>query len=110
MENTKKKIKRGTVLRRKMDKTAVVEVTRAVMDSEYKKYVRRKKKFLVHDEKNECNSGDIVEIVECRPISKRKSWRIKRIIEHAKIPEEVKLDDVELEGQKKRILENVSEV
>jgi small subunit ribosomal protein S17 len=107
--NTKRKSKTGVVLRNTMDKTAVVEVARTVMDYEYKKYIRRKRKFMVHDEKNECKVGDVVEIEECRPLSKRKSWRLTRILEHAKLPEEVVVDE-QLETAKRQSVKSIPEV
>lgn len=73
----------GQVVSNKMDKTIAVRVERRVEHPIYKKYVRRSTKLLVHDEANECREGDMVAIEECRPISKRKSWRLQRIIEHA---------------------------
>lgn len=90
-----KKRKVGVVLRNAMDKTAVVEVTRTVKDPLYKKYIRRKKKFMIHDEKNECKLGDMVELEECRPLSKRKSWRLIKILKHEELPEVVKANNVE---------------
>jgi small subunit ribosomal protein S17 len=67
----------------KMDKTAVVAVEMLVKHPMYKKYVRQTSKFMAHDESNECCVGDKVLIVEDRPRSKRKSWRVRRILEKA---------------------------
>ena len=67
-----------------MDKTVVVKVTRLVKHPMYGKYYRRSKKFKAHDEKNECQMNDIVEIMESRPLSKHKGFRLRRIIEKAK--------------------------
>src|SRR5660398_177418 len=75
----KKKV--GTVVSDKMDKTVVVRVERLVPHDVYKKYVRRRVTFKAHDEKNEFRVGDRVEIVETRPISKDKRWRVARLIE-----------------------------
>jgi small subunit ribosomal protein S17 len=75
----KKKV--GTVVSDKMDKTVVVRVERLVPHDVYKKYVRRRVTFKAHDEKNEFQVGDRVEIVETRPMSKDKRWRVARLIE-----------------------------
>ena len=75
----KKKV--GTVVSDKMDKTVVVRVERLVPHDVYKKYVRRRVTFNAHDEKNEFRVGDRVEIVETRPMSKDKRWRVARLIE-----------------------------
>ncbi len=71
----------GQVVSNKMDKTIAVLVERKVVHPLYKKYVRRSTKLLAHDEANECQEGDVVAIEECRPLSRRKSWRLQRIIE-----------------------------
>lgn len=75
----KKKV--GTVVSDKMDKTVVVHVERLVPHDVYKKYVRRRSTFKAHDEKNEFRVGDRVEIIETRPMSKDKRWRVVRLIE-----------------------------
>ena len=67
----------GMVVSDKMDKTVVVRVERLVQDPRYKKYVRRYSKFMAHDESNSCSPGDRVRIVEHRPISKRKRWKVQ---------------------------------
>jgi len=71
----------GTITSDKMDKTVVVRVERLVPHEVYKKYVRRRENFKAHDEKNEFRVGDRVEIVETRPMSKDKRWRVARLIE-----------------------------
>jgi small subunit ribosomal protein S17 len=63
-----------------MDKTVVVRVERLVKDPQYQKYVRRYSRFLAHDEANNCTVGDQVQIVEHRPISKRKRWKVKNTV------------------------------
>jgi small subunit ribosomal protein S17 len=68
----------------KMDKTIAVLVERRLRHPIYGKFVKKSKKFLAHDEKNECNIGDKVRIVETRPLSARKSWRLVEILERAK--------------------------
>lgn len=73
----------GTVVSDKMDKTVVVRVERLVKDRQYKKYVRRYTRFLAHDEANDCNIGDRVRIVEHRPLSKRKRWKVQETMVRA---------------------------
>ncbi len=75
--------KEGVVISDKMDKTVVVEVVRLVMDPLYGKYLRRRSRFMAHDEKNECKAGDRVRIQESRPLSRRKRWVVKEILEKA---------------------------
>jgi len=70
----------GKVVSNKMEKTAVVLVERTIMHELYQRYVWRSKKFHAHDEKNECQVGDEVEIVSCRPLSATKKWRVQRIV------------------------------
>ena len=70
----------GTVVSDKMDKTVVVRVERLVKDPQYQKYVRHYSRFLAHDEANNCTVGDQVQIVEHRPISKRKRWKVKNTV------------------------------
>lgn len=74
----------GIVTSEKMDKTIVVTISSKKMDSLYKKYVTRTKKYMAHDENNEAHVGDTVRIVECRPLSKNKCWRLAEIVERAK--------------------------
>lgn len=76
----KKTTKVGVVIGNKMKKTVTVLVERQVRHPLYKKTIKRKKKFLVHDEYEKCRVGDVVKIVETRPISKRKRWRIHEIV------------------------------
>lgn len=82
MEEAKKNIKRkvGVVVSDAMDKTVTVKVERRVLNPVFKKYLSRSKKFLAHDEKEECGLGDVVEICETRPISRRKSWKVVQIL------------------------------
>ncbi len=70
----------GTVVKKAGDKTATVLVERKVVHPRYHKIVKRFKKYLVHDERNETNVGDTVTAIECRPISKTKSFRLKEIV------------------------------
>ena len=73
----------GQVLESKMQKTAVVRIDIRKPHPVYKKYVTQSKKYYIHDPKNECKPGDKVSIIECRPMSKLKRWRLKRIEERA---------------------------
>ena len=73
----------GTVVSNRMDKTITVLVERKVQHPVYGKIIRRSSKLHAHDEKNECNAGDTVTVVECRPLSKTKSWRLHSIDERA---------------------------
>jgi small subunit ribosomal protein S17 len=79
-EQIRKTAKVGTVIGKKMMKTVTVQVERQVRHPLYKKTVRRRKTFLVHDEVDKCKVGDVVRIVETRPISKRKTWRVLEIV------------------------------
>jgi small subunit ribosomal protein S17 len=74
----------GVVRSDKMDKTIVVSVETTTLHPMYKKYVVRSKRLKAHDEKNEAKTGDRVRVVECRPISKEKCWRLDAILEKAK--------------------------
>jgi len=82
-ERATRKVLIGTVVSDKMEKTVVVRTETLVKNPTYKKYVRRFSKFKAHDEKNECRIGDKVEIVQTRPLSKDKRWRVKKILERA---------------------------
>ena len=85
--NTKqRKIRTGMVISNKMDKTVVVEVSRTVIHPVYKKFVRRRKRFMAHDEENRCRIGDEVMIVETRPLSRQKNWRVRKIVREAALP------------------------
>ncbi len=76
-----KRVISGTVIKKAGDKTATVLVERKVLHPRYHKTVKRFKKYLVHDEKNETNVGDKISAIECRPISKRKAFRLLEIVE-----------------------------
>lgn len=73
----------GVVLSDRMDKTIVVAVERASSHPLYKKVVRTRRKFVAHDEQNDCRIGDRVRIAECRPMSRRKRWRVTEVLERA---------------------------
>jgi len=79
----RKAVKTGVVTSDKMDKSVVVRVDRTVKHKVYKRYVRRSTTFMAHDEANECKNGDTVEIIESRPLSSRKRWRVRRIVRKA---------------------------
>jgi len=83
-QRSMRKERQGVVERVKMDKTVVVSVLRRVRHPKYGKFVHRTTKFYVHDERNECGVGDTVRVMETRPISKMKRWRLVEIIEKAK--------------------------
>jgi small subunit ribosomal protein S17 len=73
-----KRVMQGVVVSDKMEKTVVVRVERRVQHPVYKKFIRRSKKYLAHDELNEAKIGETVRIVECRPLSRRKRWEVLR--------------------------------
>lgn len=75
----------GTVVSNRMDKTVLILVERLTRHSTYKKYVRRRAKFMAHDPQNNCQIGDKVRIIESRPISSRKRWQVLDILERSKL-------------------------
>ncbi|MGA1861791.1 30S ribosomal protein S17 [Deferribacter thermophilus] len=77
----RRKIRRGVVVSDRMDKSVVVKVETLKLHPKYHKFIKRSKKFMAHDENNECRIGDVVEIIETRPLSKRKRWRVSKIVE-----------------------------
>lgn len=79
-----RKQRTGVVVGNKMDKTVKVEVTIKMKHAKYGKFIMRKKNYIAHDEDNTCNVGDTVRIMETRPLSKLKRWRLVEIIERAK--------------------------
>jgi small subunit ribosomal protein S17 len=83
-ERNLRKERIGVVTSNKMDKSIVVTVSRKMKHQKYGKFVNVSKKFVAHDEKNECGIGDSVKIMEVRPLSKRKRWRLVEIVEKAK--------------------------
>ena len=84
MERNFRKERIGVVVSNKMDKSIIVAVKRKVKHPIYGKFVNKTTKFVAHDETNTCNEGDLVRIMETRPLSKRKNWRLVEIIERAK--------------------------
>lgn len=79
-----RKARVGKVVSNKMEKSIVVSIDRKTKHPKYGKFVNKTKKFVAHDETNQCGIGDIVEIMETRPLSKTKRWRLVQIIEKAK--------------------------
>ena len=84
MERAHRKVKVGVVSSDKMDKSRVIQVQRNIKHPLYKKYVRKTTKFMAHDENNDSHVGDVVKIMETRPLSKSKRWRLIEILERAK--------------------------
>lgn len=84
MERNLRKERIGQVVSNKMQKSITVTVERRVKHAIYGKFVRKSSKLTAHDEKNECNIGDTVKVMEVRPLSKNKRWRLIEIIERAK--------------------------
>ncbi len=84
MERNLRKQRTGVVLSDKMDKTITVAVRRKIKHPMYGKFVKRTKKYSVHDEQNTCGVGDTVRIMETRPLSKQKRWRLVEVLEKAK--------------------------
>ncbi|MDC1062828.1 30S ribosomal protein S17 [Flavobacteriales bacterium] len=84
MNRNLRKERVGVVTSNKMDKSIVVSIARRVKHDLYGKFLNKTSKFIAHDEKNECNEGDTVKIMETRPMSKSKNWRLVEIIERVK--------------------------
>lgn len=83
-KKTNKRVFTGLVVSDKMDKTIVVSVARRKLHRLYKKYLTQTKKIKAHDENNEAHQGDTVRVIECRPMSKDKTWQLLEIVERAK--------------------------
>jgi small subunit ribosomal protein S17 len=81
---SKRKTRVGVVTSNKMDKSITVAIEKRVKHPIYKKYFKKTTKFMAHDEKNECTEGDMVKIMETKPLSKRKKWRLVEVVEKAK--------------------------
>jgi small subunit ribosomal protein S17 len=84
MERNLRKERTGLVISDKMDKTIIVQVMRQMKHPIYGKFIKKRSKFVAHDEANEAHTGDTVRIMETRPLSKTKNWRLVNIIERAK--------------------------
>jgi len=83
-ERAHRKVREGTVVSNKMDKTIVIEQRRRVKHPIYKRYITLTKKYYAHDDKNECQIGDFVRIMETKPVSKLKRWRVTEVVEKAR--------------------------
>ena len=77
---SKLKLQSGVVVSNNMDKSIVVKIERKIKHPIYKKTIKRSKKYIAHDEKNQCQIGDLVQIAECRPLSKRKRFRLHKLL------------------------------
>jgi len=84
MERKERKERIGVVTSNKMEKSIIVAIERKVKHALYGKFLKKTSKFVAHDEENSCNEGDTVRIMETRPLSKSKNWRLVEIIERAK--------------------------
>ena len=100
MEKKLKKVRTGTVISNKMDKTVVILVETLRRHPLYKKVMRHRAKFKAHDENNECQIGDTVKIIETRPLSKEKHWRIVEILRKKEVAEVKPSEIVEAEVEK----------
>ena len=83
-QRSRRKVRTGTVLSDKMDKSIVVRIDRTMMHPVYKKTFRTFSKLAAHDERNEAHEGDVVRIMETRPLSKHKRWRLVEVVERAR--------------------------
>lgn len=83
-ERSGRKVRRGRVVSDRMEKTVVVAIERLVEHPLYGKRMKRTARFKAHDETNDCNEGDLVEIMETRPLSKQKRWRVVQVLERAR--------------------------
>lgn len=79
-----RKTRTGVVIKNGMDKSIIISIQRKIAHPIYKKYFKKTTNLVAHDENNECNIGDVVKIMETRPISKNKNWRLVEIVEKAK--------------------------
>lgn len=84
MERNKRKVREGRVISSRMDRTIVVAVERRFRHPRYEKIIRRTSKLYAHDDKNECSIGDKVKVMESRPVSKLKRWRLVQVLEKAR--------------------------
>lgn len=105
----KRKSRIGRVVSNKMDKTAVVVVETARHHPLYNKAIRKQTRYKAHDEKNECGLGDIVRLVETRPLSREKRWRVVEIISKAEVIE-VRPEEIEVQPEELRAEAEVAEV
>jgi small subunit ribosomal protein S17 len=80
VKRAQRKIRQGVVVSDKMNQSIVVRVDRTLRHSLYKKVIRRSKRYMAHDQENICRVGDVVRIMECRPISRKKRWRLMEVL------------------------------
>jgi len=80
MSNINKKLRTGIVVSNKMEKSIVVKVERLIQHPLYKRTLKRSKKYMAHDAENVCKIGDVVRIIECKPVSSRKTWRLLEVV------------------------------
>jgi small subunit ribosomal protein S17 len=113
-EETKRKVRLGHVVSDRMDKTVVVEVAGPKRHPLYKKTIRRVVRYKAHDEKNECRLGDKVRIIETRPLSREKHWRVAEIVAKGEVveisPEEITQEDLAKVQPEKKAKEKVAKV
>ena len=113
-EETKRKVRLGQVVSDRMDKAVVVEVSGPKRHPLYKKIIRRVARYKVHDEKNECRVGDKVRIVETRPLSREKRWRVAEILVKGEVveisPEEITQEELDKVIAEKKVKEAVAEI
>ena len=91
-----RKERSGTVVSDRMEKTIVVSLERMVIHPKYRKYLKRRTRVKAHDETNRCHIGDRVRIVECRPLSRDKRWRVSEILQHARTTEDEQSDGADV--------------
>jgi small subunit ribosomal protein S17 len=112
-EETKRKVRLGWVVSDRMNKTVVVEVTSPKRHPLYKKTIKRVVRYKVHDEKNECRVGDKVKMVETRPLSREKRWRVTEILAKGEVvevtPEEITQEDLDKVIPEKKVKEPAAE-
>ncbi len=115
MAKEKRKVRVGSVVRTRMDKTAVVEMVWKQRDRLYRKQVRRVARYMVHDPLSQCQLGDVVRIQETRPISKSKHWRLLEILERREVAEvrpielEADAEDIDEEEVEEEVLDLLEE-
>ena len=80
-----KRIMQGFVIRKKMMKTAIVQIVRTVKHKKYHKFLKRRSNYHIHDERDVCHVGDFVSIIESKPISKLKKWRLREVIQKVEV-------------------------
>ena len=102
MRDSTRQTRIGTVVSNKMDKTVVVQIETQKKHPLYKKFIQRRTRFKAHDEQNDCNAGDVVRVMETRPLSKDKRWRVVEVIERGFVPTGEVIDPTEMFRHKKQ--------